>query len=496
MKKHFSEKSFTFFTINFIVGLGFLTTFSEILNIGFYGYLVIALCLLTMTGTALVFARLGNAFKEHYGGSYAYARHLDSTLFEEQSNVENKWYKFKKGFVKNFCYFIGWNQFLQSPVLSSVSPLFLAQTFELVIPKTISNYITIIWIIRVIAFIFFGALILISTKGLSLNTKVVFLTSAVKWAFLLIGFVNLVYLSVIKPGGYTVVYETTKKATSTMIFGSILVFIFAFAGIEDMASMAKDAEFKNFKRILFVSLGIVAVVYLAFYSVYLAIKFDSNNNEFSQIYYLVMNITGTIVFIIGFIFNDIGYKITQTVSTARKLIPLALDNHINPKYADHNKHGEYRNAIILTAVITFIAMLVLWLVPTLLSKTKDNDNPFFTAVIKVNSLALLIEDTLTAVVALILEKKKQISKIPWWEKTIYIVNILWISTLILFFLVPNILGNNWDETNTFVVVVYLSFVLIGFIIKWMWIYKQKKPNNLKKIIFWKEIWNKRKKNNV
>ncbi|UWV84957.1 hypothetical protein NW066_05400 [Mycoplasmopsis felis] len=44
------------------------------------------------------------------------------------------------------------------------------------------------------------------------------------------------------------------------------------------------------------------------------------------------------MFIIGFIFNDIGYKITQSVSTARKLIPLALDNHINPKYADHNQH--------------------------------------------------------------------------------------------------------------------------------------------------------------
>ncbi|UWV79887.1 hypothetical protein NW072_01815 [Mycoplasmopsis felis] len=72
----------------------------------------------------------------------------------------------------------------------------------------------------------------------------------------------------------------------------------------------------------------------------MGLKLNENDTieHFSKIYHLALGSAGIFVFIIGFIFNDIGYKITQSVSTARKLIPLALDNHINPKYADHNQH--------------------------------------------------------------------------------------------------------------------------------------------------------------
>ncbi|WAM01142.1 hypothetical protein NWE60_00365 [Mycoplasmopsis felis] len=94
--KHFTEKSFTFLTINFIVGLGFLTTITEIFNLGLWGYLVIGLSLLTVCGTALVFSRMGNAFKDHYGGSYSYVRHLDKTLFEEELPNFSKWERIKK----------------------------------------------------------------------------------------------------------------------------------------------------------------------------------------------------------------------------------------------------------------------------------------------------------------------------------------------------------------------------------------------------------------
>ncbi|UWV84249.1 hypothetical protein [Mycoplasmopsis felis] len=73
----------------------------------------------------------------------------------------------------------------------------------------------------------------------------------------------------------------------------------------------------------------------------MGLKLNENDTieHFSKIYHLALGSAGIVVFIIGFIFNDIGYKITQSVSTARKLIPLALDNHINPKYADHNQRG-------------------------------------------------------------------------------------------------------------------------------------------------------------
>ncbi|WAM01140.1 hypothetical protein NWE60_00355 [Mycoplasmopsis felis] len=101
----------------------------------------------------------------------------------------------------------------------------------------------------------------------------------------------------------------------------------------------KDAHFKNFRKVLFISLGIVSSIYFVSYTIFLGLKLNENDTieHFSKIYHLALGSAGIFVFIIGFIFNDIGYKITQSVSTARKLIPLALDNHINPKYADHNQ---------------------------------------------------------------------------------------------------------------------------------------------------------------
>ncbi|SYV97000.1 Uncharacterised protein, partial [Mycoplasmopsis edwardii] len=36
MNKHFTAKSFTFFTINFIVGLGFISTITTVLKLGYW----------------------------------------------------------------------------------------------------------------------------------------------------------------------------------------------------------------------------------------------------------------------------------------------------------------------------------------------------------------------------------------------------------------------------------------------------------------------------
>ncbi|WP_406614474.1 hypothetical protein ACJA23_01085 [Mycoplasma corogypsi] len=130
--KHFSQKSFTFFTINFIVGLGFLTTLATVANFGFYGYLIILLAAIVVFGISLVFSRLANNFKEHYGGSYQFARHLDDKITTgtihdkvEFNNIKERISHHK---YRLLSFFIGWNQFLQSPILSSIAPLFIADT--------------------------------------------------------------------------------------------------------------------------------------------------------------------------------------------------------------------------------------------------------------------------------------------------------------------------------------------------------------------------------
>ncbi|MBN4083222.1 APC family permease [Mycoplasma sp. CSL10137] len=491
-KKHFGEKSFTLFTINFIIGLGFLTTIANVWNLGFYGYLIILISVLTIFGTSLVFSRLANSFKEHYGGSYAFSRQLENDIYKKENNIEITIPK-KQKLLNHFNFFIGWNQFIQSPVLSSISPLFLSTIIELVISKDNPNYSTIVWIIRIISFIFFALLIAISTFGLKLNTKIVFLTGIIKWIFLGIGLIILIYLTFMDNALTNTYLEGYKeninntiniRITPKLIFTNIILFIFSFAGIEDMASMTKDVKFKNFRKVLFWSISIVLIIYLLFYTFIMGIKDLSSYSNFSSFYTSYtrgLGIFGVILFIVGFISNDIGYKISQTVSTARKLIPLSQDNHISPFFAKQNKKGEFHNAIIFTGIFTFISMVILWLLPILLTD-ENSENPYFNAVIIVNSIALLIEDMLTYIVAFMLDRKKIIPKIPFWEKIIYTINVIWIFIITSIIIFPFIINDSWKSENTFVFVIYFSFILIGFLFKWTWsVYNKKisQKNNKK-----------------
>lgn len=86
-----SEKQFLFFTINYIVGFGFITTITSVIKTGYYGLIIFLLTALISLAVVLVFSRLGNEFPNEYGGSYLYA---------------------KKAFKKHFAFFQGWNQFI------------------------------------------------------------------------------------------------------------------------------------------------------------------------------------------------------------------------------------------------------------------------------------------------------------------------------------------------------------------------------------------------
>ncbi|VEU58247.1 hypothetical protein [Mycoplasmopsis gallinacea] len=72
--KAFSEKNFIFFTINFIVGFGFVSTILTITNLKALGLLTILLTSFITLGIVLVFSRLAAVYSEEYGGSYYYAK--------------------------------------------------------------------------------------------------------------------------------------------------------------------------------------------------------------------------------------------------------------------------------------------------------------------------------------------------------------------------------------------------------------------------------------
>ena len=81
MTKNFNERSFTLFTINYIVGFGFISTIISLIQLNLFGIIAIVATAFITFGAALVFSRLTNNFKNEYGGSYAYTKKLNNNNF-------------------------------------------------------------------------------------------------------------------------------------------------------------------------------------------------------------------------------------------------------------------------------------------------------------------------------------------------------------------------------------------------------------------------------
>ncbi|QGZ97697.1 amino acid permease [Mycoplasma sp. NEAQ87857] len=456
MSKHFTQRSFTFFTINFIVGLGFLTTISTVAGFGLWGYLIILIAGMAVFGVSLVFSRLSNAFKEHYGGSYAFAKHFNESYGQSKK-------------TKFFAFFVGWNQFIQNPIISSVSPLFLANVITGLLDPNQPNYTLFLWITRVGALIFFIVLILLSTIGLKVNKRIIWSVSTIKWFVLLIGIFILLY-EVTTHQQYDQNIMNHKKIDAQLLFANSLLFIYAFGGTEDVAAMVKDVKFKNFRKILFVSFFSVLGFYLIVFSLLLGLDIKLIQDKgLVYVYKTLGAVVGTVLFLFGFISNEISSKITISVATARKLAPLAKDGHIFAILAKKSKNGEFKNAIWFTSIATLVTMIVFWTIPLVIYSNPSEQNNFFDTVIISSGVALLIEDLLTLYVAFALEKKKVITKIPLWEKIYYIFVMGLIIFLLISFLFPIIWkpiypNIQFDPKQWVVLGSYLVFILIGIII--------------------------------
>ncbi|KFB07923.1 APC family permease [Malacoplasma iowae] len=446
--KNFNEKSFTFFTINYIVGFGFLTTIISLVKLNIFGIIVLLTTGFITFAVSLVYSRLTNSFKEDYGGTYSYSKKLNNKLFS---------------------FFLGWNQYMQGPILASTAPLFLADA---------ASFLTtdekIIWIIRLVSILFFIVLVLISTFGLKLNKKIILISAIVKWVILALGMGISLYLSIIQ-NNFVSNITTNNQITTYTIFSTILAFMYAFGGFEDVSSMAKDVKFNNFRKILMISFAFIISFYFIFYIIMLGIN-NSNISNFSQIFSLVFMNTGIIIFVIGLIFNGVSSKISINISTARKIVALSDDGYIFGWLSKKNKNNEYKNAIWFNLIITIISLILFWVIPTFL-----NLNNFFESVISIGSIAFLLQYIFTFIIALILHFKKKIDKIPLWEIIVYILGSLFIFATLLFYIFPFILNEKWTINNTIVITSYFGFLSIGFIIYLIVFMNNKKKLNKNKI---------------
>lgn len=443
MIKNFNAKSFSLFTINYIVGFGFITTISSLIKINIFGIIAFLVSAFIAFCVALVFSKLANNFSEEYGGSYSYAKKLNN---------------------KNFSFFIGWNQYIQGPILNSTAPLFLSQIIE----DFFSDQTTI-WIIRAVSVLVFILLVLISTFGFKTNKWVILFSGIVKWIILTTGFFLSIYLSTID-NNFLSVFKNNKPEVY-LIFSSVLSFMYAFGGIEDVATMTKDVSFKNFRKILLFSFAFIFSLYFAFYLVLLGIK-PKNSENFIKIFNVSLSITGGILFVIGSVFNVVSSKISINILAARKVAVLAEDGYLFKFLTKKNSNNEFKNAIWFNAITSIFSLIFFYLLPTLL-----RIGSFFENVIKIGSITFLLQYFFTFVTALFLERKKIISKIHIFEKFLYYIAMFLIAIVLLINIFPFFVNQKWETKNTIILSSYIFFVLIGYIIKLIVDIKNKKIKN-------------------
>ncbi|RIV16811.1 amino acid permease [Mycoplasmopsis gallopavonis] len=244
-----------------------------------------------------------------------------------------------------------------------------------------------------------------------------------------------------------------------------LLFVYAFAGTEDVSAMVKDVKFKSFRKILLIAFAFVLVFYFIVYTLLLNFAIVKTEKGLIAVY-SVFGIIGTILFILGYLSNDVGSKVTLSIATARKLVPIAEDGHLFSFLTKRNRRGEFSNAIWFTTIITLITMVIFWIMNIFLGSSKpDEQDKFFETAIIANGIALLVEDICTFIVALILDRKKIITKIPLWEKLYYLFDIVLIITLILSFFFPQIYGEPAETSNYVVIVIYFGFLILGVLFK-------------------------------
>ncbi|SJZ51785.1 amino acid permease [Mycoplasmopsis verecunda] len=495
MQKQFTEKSFTFFTINFVIGVGFITTVSTVLQISYWGYLVLLLAGFCVFGVALVYSRLANTYNDHYGGSYSFARHLDDDVANNRAiRSKNKW-------LDNLVFFVGWNQFIQSPLLAAIAPLFLADAVEIVIPHDYEYRTLIIWITRVVSILFFIGIVALSTIGLKTNKKIIALSSLGKW-FILVLAIILMIIAIAQNGTLPHLNIDKDPKFNTiqpkLIISNTLLFMYAFSGIEDVSSMVKDVKFKNFRKILLISFACIFTFYLIFFTFFLFLPEELkillvNSANLSTIYSYSLGLSGVILFIIGFLSNDLSFKLFQSVTTARRVVPLAEDTYFPKSLAKRNKNGEFKNAIVFSTVVILVSMVVLWIIPSFMDEQGSKE--FFDGTIIGTTTALFIEDIITLNMAFALEKKKRIPKIPWLEKIVYIVTMIAIFFLLMLFYTPWVISDSWGIKNTVALVSYLAFVGFGFLLK-KWYQYNISPKIRTKTLFRSQMYNPKPQKNA
>ncbi|ADE19647.1 APC family permease [Mycoplasma crocodyli] len=452
-----NNKQLVFFGFNFVVGFGFIATMTSLVQNKGWGILIFIIASFIALTVALSFSKLAHKYPETVGGSYAYSKEV---------------------FNKPFQFFIGWNQFIQGLLISSTSPLF----FATIMKEFDSNSSHEIYYILVSLFIF-SLIVTVTTFGLKTSKFVIFVSSILKYLVIFGAILLLVINIFIGINQATINPDLGSKDTiakPSVLFASIISFIIAFGGIETVASISKDTEVKNFRKTLLFIFGLILIFYFIVYILFIFQPKTLGTTTFIGLYKSSLGLTGLILFGIGMFFNRLSATSSFIFGLSRSFVALSLDGFVPAIYSKKNKHGEYRNAILLFGLLNLITMFAIGLLPKLLSSNSNVQNIFDTLLDAV-AIFFLIQYFFTIIIALLLHRKKEI-KIDLWEFILYVIGLIIIVICLISYIFPIIYNifplkspETWQVKNTIIVVSYLLINIIGYIWWYLYtIYKDKK----------------------
>ncbi|UVD81897.1 APC family permease [Mycoplasma iguanae] len=442
----FTEKQFFAFSLNFVVGFGFIATIGDIVSLGAWGMIVFAITAFAAMGTSLAFARVSERYPNELGGSYGYA---------------------KKAYKSKIAAFLqGWNVLSQVVVGSNNTPLFIGALLSYFDPARSNIYN----LISLGVFIF---IIFLVTLGLRLSKWLVFLSSSVKWLTIITGMVLVIILAA-KDGNFVDNISNNKYISPAVIIGTSLTFMYAFGGFESLAGLSMDVKTKKI-RILLVK--VFATVFVLYFIAYLAFLFINVNRDvplnFRGIFQISFGATGIVLFTIGIFFNRFSASVSNVLYYSKVFASLSIDGYLPKIFSKINAKGQYGNALWLISFSTSISSLLLYFLPRWIGIETG-----FDTFIQSTTISMFIQFILTIWTVLYLSTQSKI-KIPFWEKVLYFLTIFLLTYILLIFVFPPALGDAINWSNLFAFLIWLGTMLLGFLISFF-------TTLLKKVQFFKQ----------
>ncbi len=429
-----NPRQFSFLMFNYVVGFGFVTTIGQVIKLGGWGIFVFFVTAFIAFGVMLIFAHLSQQFPNTHGSSYGYAKMVHK---------------------KPLTFLQGWNQYVQGPVISVSTPLFLETILKQTWPEQ-----HIIW--KMLSIAIFIAVVLLSLFEFKNVFKIIKAIALIKWAIIFLAFILTIVVSA-HDGGFSSNWIHSEKATASVVTGSVLSFIFAFGGVEGVAAMSYRVETKSFRKLFFLTfLAILSFYFVCFLAIFgidmYARNIDLDTRDLiKEVYNICFGVTGIILFSIGLIANKSSAIINGAIINAELLVPLSHDGYFPAWIQKQNAKDVNRRAIILSASISLVMMALFQAIEIYV----DQDNPFLN-IVSIGTICFFVQYFFTAVSLLKLLYLKRIEKLPVWELFVIVAMMLAIAFILLTQMIPPVVGDSFSTSTIIKDVSFFGFMGIGF----------------------------------